>query len=317
MGWGAREPARPGSATRARVAVRAHPTTIVLSRIGTWNSTPDRRSPFATSVVSATLGTRYPGDAAMRDLGNARSTDPMSVTDNLIADEAIVFESKKHWMAPLRDSLDPRSCCCSEPSAPRLARRRMQGRAGRRRRQPDGPGPDRAGDRRHRLDRLQHHRVADGRVRGDQPARHPRGRVHLQAPVGDAPRDRDRRQVPGPGPRRTARLRRPHHPHPVGRGRLRHVHDHHQADRVPRPHHGQEDGRHGRDRRRPGRRDAQQAAAAPPRLADRRQLVRAEGRRRCRDARAGSPNCATAGRSRRRTSRPRRPRSSPGCSPRV
>ena len=31
----------------------------------------------------------------------------MSLTDNLIANESVVFESKKHWFAPLRDSLIP------------------------------------------------------------------------------------------------------------------------------------------------------------------------------------------------------------------
>ena len=31
----------------------------------------------------------------------------MNVTDNLIAGETVVFESKKHWIAPLRDSLIP------------------------------------------------------------------------------------------------------------------------------------------------------------------------------------------------------------------
>ena len=29
----------------------------------------------------------------------------MAVADNLITDETIVFESKKHWMAPIRASL--------------------------------------------------------------------------------------------------------------------------------------------------------------------------------------------------------------------
>ena len=31
----------------------------------------------------------------------------MSLKENLIANEEIVFESEKHWMAPLRDSLIP------------------------------------------------------------------------------------------------------------------------------------------------------------------------------------------------------------------
>ena len=29
----------------------------------------------------------------------------MAVADNLIADETVIFESKKHWMAPVRASL--------------------------------------------------------------------------------------------------------------------------------------------------------------------------------------------------------------------
>ena len=31
----------------------------------------------------------------------------MAISDNLIKDEKIVFESKKHWAAPLRDSIVP------------------------------------------------------------------------------------------------------------------------------------------------------------------------------------------------------------------
>ena len=185
----------------------------------------------------------------------------MALKDNLIANESIVFESQEALVLAAPRFAHP------DPAAARGVLRRMALA-----RQPERASPARSGNL---LDLIRNvllivavvwiiyniivwrtAEFADHQLAGD-----PRGGVHLEAPVGDAPRERDRRQDPrcrrwvvrsASATSRSSRSRAP--PGPTSSRPSR-------TDRIPRQDHGQEDGRCRPGRRR-GRRAAP-AAAAP------------------------------------------------------
>ena len=89
--------------------------------------------------------------------------------DKLLNDEKVLFETEKHWASPLWDSWKAILMILGVAGGRLASDRSDQRRHGVR--QPRArPAPDRPLPRRHRLDRLQHHQLANGRVRGDEHA---------------------------------------------------------------------------------------------------------------------------------------------------
>ena len=177
----------------------------------------------------------------------------MSVTQNLISGETIVFESKKHWFAPIRASLVAGLMVIGAwllwliaPAGGEGLFGSIGGALG----HPDGHRGPRPGGGRGRLDHLQHRGLADRGVRRHQRARPARGRARVQAELHDPAVVAERRANESRLPRWPARLRGRHPVDDVRPGRRRPLPRDHEARRVPRRGHEPEDG--GRWRRGPG-----------------------------------------------------------------
>ena len=168
----------------------------------------------------------------------------MAVADTLIADETIVFESKKHWMAPIRASLVAAAMFVGAVVLCWIS--------------PDGDGFfSFVGTI---LDLVAIGLVIGGigwivynvvawrtaRVRRHQHARPARGRSGAEAQLDDAAVVAERRELERRLPGRQARLRRHRAADAVGRRRRGPLPVHHDADRVPERGHEPEDGRSAR-----------------------------------------------------------------------
>ncbi len=168
----------------------------------------------------------------------------MALKDNLIANETIVFETKKHWFSPLRDSLIPILLLLGAYAVGWLSPDSQSGITG-------ALG--------NLLDLIRNillivavvwiiynvlvwrsaeFAVTNFRVIREEGFISKRQSATLLANVSDV-----KTQRPGPG--WSAPLRRHHDLYAVGFGRGRPVHDHHRTDRIPRQDHGQEVGRCG------------------------------------------------------------------------
>ena len=194
---------------------------------------------------TATLGVRTSAVAARPPSGQRSLI--VAIADSLIAGETIVFESRKHWMAPIRASLTAGLHGHRGGLRPlALAQRRGPVRDDRRDAGSHRPRPVPGRDR---LDHLQHRRLADGRVRRHEHACPARGGARLAPELDHAAVVAERRQDERRGPGPAARLRRHHAADDVGRVRRGSLPRDHPPARLPRRSDGAEDPRRPRSSR--------------------------------------------------------------------
>ena len=154
----------------------------------------------------------------------------------LLPGEEIIFETRKHWMAPIRDSLIAILFVIGGLILWLLAPPGGEGLFGSIGGMLGtlmwwiGLGLLVVGVG---LDRLEHRGLAVGQLRRLQHARPVLRGPAPQAQLRDAPELDHRRQADRAGARRHARLRRPDHPHRVGRRGQRQVHDHQASGGIP------------------------------------------------------------------------------------